>query len=211
MASSTDDEYNMSQKFPENPTDYLQVNSDSDKESQSILRAKKNAEKPANDSDAQKSKKKSSSHPPAKRVCFFQESDDDDDDDDDEDPTLFILKSNRKVPDPAYKRGSTTACVLLKAPKELRLEKLSSVIVNTGLSATVPSDYTCVISTPKHLAEKCGVHVISSSIPWHRTDTVTVELYNVSDRMVIIPAGKAVASLSVYKCVIKLEMEILSQ
>ena len=207
MASSTDEEYNMTQKFPENPTDYLQVNSDSDsdKESQSILRAKKNAEKPANDSNAQKSKKKS---PPTKRVCFFQESGDDDDDDD-KDPTLFILKSNRKVPDPTYKRGSTTACVLLKAQKELKLEKFSTVRVNTGVSATLPPDYTCVISTPKQLAEKCGVHIISSSVPWHRIDTVTVELYNASDRTVIIPVGKPVACLSVYKSVTKLEMEIL--
>ena len=101
--------------------------------------------------------------------------------------------------------------MLLKAPKEFRLEKLSSVRVNTGLSVVVPPDYTCVISTPKQLAEKCGIHVISSWIPSRRTDTVTVQLYNVSERMVIIPAGSPVANLSVYKCVTKLEMEIRSQ
>ena len=204
MASSSDEEYNMTQKLPENPTDYLQVNSDSgSSDKETILRSKKNSEPclmPANDSDAQKSRKNRSS-PPAKRVCLYEESEEDE-------PTLSILKLRRKVPDPIYKKGSTSANVLLKTPKEIRLEKLSSVRVNTGLSAVVPPDYTCLISTPKQLAEKYGIHVISSWIPLRRTEAVTVQLYNVSARAVVIPAGSPVANLSVYKCVNKLEMEI---
>ena len=210
MTSSSDEEYNMTQKLPENPTDYLQVNSDSDlqgsSDKETILRSKKNSEPclmPANDSDAEKSRKNRSS-PPAKRVCLYEE----ESEEDEEEPTLSILKLRRKVPDPIYKKGSTSANVLLKTPKEFRLEKLSSVRVNTGLSAVVPPDYTCLISTPKQLAEKYGIHVISSWIPLRRTEAVTVQLYNVSARAVVIPAGSPVANLSVYKCVNKLEMEI---
>ncbi len=206
MTSSSDEEYNMTQKLPENPTDYLQTNSDSELQGTS---AKKNVEsclmpeKPANDSNVQKSRKKRSSHP-AKRVCTYEESDESDD----EEPTLSMRKLHRKVPNPSYKKTGTTANVLLKTPKEFRLEKLSSVKVNTGLSVAVPSDYTCLISTPTQLAEKCGIHVISSWIPLRKTEAVTIQLYNVSARAVVIPAGSPIANLSVYKCVPKLEMEI---
>ena len=212
MTSSSDEEYNMTQKLPENPTDYLQTNSDSELQGTSdkepILRSKKNAEpclmpeKPANDSNVQKSRKKRSS-PPAKRVCTYES-----DESDDEEPTLSMRKLHRKVPNPSYKKTGTTANVLLKTPKEFRLEKLSSVKVNTGLSVAVPSDYTCLISTPTQLAEKCGIHVISSWIPLRKTEAVTIQLYNVSARAVVIPAGSPIANLSVYKCVPKLEMEI---
>ena len=217
-SSSSDDEYNMTQKFPENPTDYLHINSDSElqgnSDKESILKSKKNGEpcltfeKSVNDSDVQKSRKKRSpvSHP-AKRVCIYEGSEDDDDD---EDPTLSILKLSRKVPDPVYKNKGTTANVLLKAPKEFRLEKFSSVKVNIGLSAIVPPDYKCLISTPKQLMDKCGIHIISSWVPLRKTEPVTVQLYNTSERTVIIRAGTPIAVLSMYKCVIKLEMEIKS-